>query len=192
MPSYYFERALFVVGDPNAGKSNQLRSMFRDVRLGTGGKIPKGKKLPELYRLSNERCLYLRLTSPHEAKESLGRKRRDSKAPTNFLEKTAETIEGNTPHMGWRWNFAGALQPGARHHMPDVVATCRAFVRYFKPERTRVAFLSPDRHGRCLQETEHMELVDGLWAIPSVEVCWIDARDRTVNGLLLADFFDFS
>ena len=139
MPSYCFERALFVVGDPNSGKSNQLRSMFRDVRLGTGGKIPWGKKLPELYRLSNERCLYLRLTSPHEAKESLGRKRRGSKARTNFLEKTAGIIEGNTPHMGRRWNFAGALQPGTRHHMPDVVATCRAFVRYFEPERTRIA-----------------------------------------------------
>ena len=191
MPSYYFERALFVVGDPNMGKSNQLRSMFRDVRLGTGGIIPKGKKLPELYRLSNERCLYLRLTSPHEAKESIGRKHRGSKAPTSFLEKTARIFEENTPKMGTRWNFAGALQPGARHHMPDVVATCRAFVGYFKPERTRVAFLSPDWQGRCLQDTEQMDLVDRLRMIPSVEVCWIDARDRRVNGLLLADFFDF-
>jgi hypothetical protein len=64
--------------------------------------------------------------------------------------------------------------------------------RYFEPERTRVAFLSPDRRGRLLQETEQMGLVDGLREIPSVEVCWIDARDRTVNGLLLADFFDFT
>ncbi|HEV7676342.1 MAG TPA: hypothetical protein VGQ12_17555 [Candidatus Angelobacter sp.] len=76
--------------------------------------------------------------------------------------------------------------------MPDVVGTCRAFAGYFKPERTRVVFLSPDRHGSCLQKAEHMELVDGLREIRSVEVCWIDARDRTVNGLLLADFFDFS
>jgi hypothetical protein len=53
-------------------------------------------------------------------------------------------------------------------------------------------FLSPDRHGRSLQETEHMGLVDRLREIPSVEVCWIDARNRTVNGLLLADFFDFT
>jgi hypothetical protein len=192
MPSYYFERALFVVGDPNAGKSNQLRSMFRDVRLGTGGIIPRQKKLPELYRLSNERCLYLRLTSPHEAGESIGRKRRGSRGPMNFLEKTAEIIEENTPQMGRRWNFAGALQPAARKNMADAVATCRAFVRYFEPERMRIAFLSPDRHGRCLQETEHMELVDALREIPSVEVCWIDARDRTTNGLLLADFFDFA
>lgn len=192
MPSYHFERALFVVGNPNSGKSNQLRSMFRDVRLGTGGIIPREKKLPEIYRLSNERCLYLRLTSPHEAGESIGRKRRGSKAPTNFLKKTAGIIEENTPQMGRRWNFAGALQPTARKNMPDVVATCRAFVKYFQPERTRIAFLSPDRHGRCLQETEHMELVDGLREIPSVEVCWIDARDRTVNGLLLAECFDFA
>jgi hypothetical protein len=189
MPSYYFERALFVVGEPNSGKSKQLRSMFRDVRLGTGGDIPTGKRLPELYRLSNERCLYLRLTSPHEAGESIGRKRHGRK---NFLIKTVETIEENTPRIGKRWNFAGALQPGARKHMPDVVATCRAFVRHFEPERTRVVFLSPDRHGRFLQETEHRGLVERLRKIPSVEICWIDARDRTVNGLLLADFFDFA
>lgn len=76
--------------------------------------------------------------------------------------------------------------------MPDVVVTCRAFARYFNPERTRVVFLSPDRHGACMQETEHMKLVEGLRRIESVEVCWIDARDRTGNGLLLADFFDFA
>lgn len=76
--------------------------------------------------------------------------------------------------------------------MPGVVATCKEFVRYFNPERTRVAFPSPDRHGTCLQAMKHMEFVDGLRQIPSVEVCWIDARDRTVNGLLLADFFNFN
>lgn len=191
MPLYYFERALFVVGEANSGKSNQLRSMFRDIRLGTAGNIPRERNLQEFYRLSNERCLYLRLTSPHEAKESIGRKR-GRNAPTNFLEKTVEKIEENTPRLGRRWNFAGALQPYSRYHMPDVVGTCRAFARYFNPERTRVVFLSPDRHGACLQETGHMELVDGLRRIESVEVCWIDARDRTANGLLLADFFDFS
>jgi hypothetical protein len=188
MPRYHFERALFVVGEPNSGKSNQLRSMFRDVRLGTRGDIPAGKKLDEVYRLSNERSLYLRLTSPHEAKEYIGRKRRG----TNFIEKTAEIINEHTPQFGTRWNFAGALQPRSRHHMPDLVATCCAFVRYFEPERSRVVFLSPDRHRVSLQADKHLDLVDGLRKIPSVEVCWIDARDRSVNGLLLADFFDFS
>jgi hypothetical protein len=187
MPSYYFERALFVVGEPNSGKSKQLRSMFRDVRFGSGGNIPTGRRLDEVYRLSNERSLYLRLTSPHEAGESLGRRG----PKRNFLEKTAEIIHENTPRFGRRWNFAGALQPRSRRYMPDVLATCRAFVRYFDPERTRVVFLSPDRHGAPLQAAEHMDLVDGLREIRSTEVCWIDARDRTANGLLLADFFDF-
>lgn len=129
----------------------------------------------------------MRLTSPHEAGESLGTRGRKR----SFLKETTEIIEENTPRFGKRWNLAGALQPGAAKHMPDVVATCRAFVRYFEPERTRVVFLSPDRRGRFLQKTAHMGLVDVLLEIPSVEVCWIDARDRTVNGLLLADFFDF-
>jgi len=188
MASYYLERVLFVVGEPNSGKSNQLRSMFRDVRMGTGGNVPTGRRLDQVYRLSNERSLYLRLTSPHEAGESIGKKRRKR----NFLEKTAAIIDANTPRFGRRWNFAGALQPRSGHNMPDVVAACRAFVRHFDPERTRVVFLSPDRHGVSLQAAEHMDLVDGLREIPSTEVCWIDARNRNVNGLLLADFFDFT
>jgi hypothetical protein len=117
MAAYHFGRALFVVGEPNSGKSNQLRSMFRDIRLGTDGNIPRKRKLPDFYRLSNERCLYLRLTSPHEAKESLGRKH-GRNSPTNFLEKTAKKIQENTPRFGRRWNFAGALQPHARLYMP--------------------------------------------------------------------------
>jgi hypothetical protein len=75
--------------------------------------------------------------------------------------------------------------------MPDVDVTVEAFVRRFGPERTRVMFLSPDRHGTSLQDV-HLPLIIGLRSIPSVEVAWIDARDRTPNGLLLADVFDFT
>jgi hypothetical protein len=192
MLSYHVERVLFVVGEPNSGKSTQLRSMFRDVRLGTRGSIPRGGgKIPELYRLSNDRCLYLRLTSPHEMRETIGRKQHGRTAPPNFLEKTAEKITAHTPRLGKRWSFVSALQPNAANNMPNVVEVCRAFARYFNPERIRVVFLSPDRHGAYLQE-EHVSLVLGLQEIPSAEICWIDARDRTANGLLLADFLDFA
>ena len=75
--------------------------------------------------------------------------------------------------------------------MPDAAETVRAFVRRFDPERTRILFLSPDRHGTLLQNG-HSLLVAGLRAIPSVEIAWIDARERTPNGLLIADFFDFT
>jgi hypothetical protein len=107
------------------------------------------------------------------------------------LDKTENKIASNTPRLGKRWNFACALQPNAAGNMPDVVATVRAFVRRFNPERTRLLFLSPDRHGTRLQKA-HLLLVSRLRAIPTVEVAWIDARRRTANGLLIADFFDFA
>src|SRR3981081_2437553 len=135
MSYYHFERALFVVGEPNSGKSKQLRSMFRDVRLGNNGDIPTSAKLREVYRLSNERSLDVRLTSPHESGETLKR----------FLDKTKYQIAKNKSHDE-RWNFACPLQPNRANSMPDVVATIKAFVARFKPERTRVVFLSPDRH----------------------------------------------
>lgn len=190
MTSFYFERALFVVGDPNSGKSTQLRSMFRDVRLGTGGAIPAPGNLPEMYRLSNERGLYLRMTSPHEAGEYIDARSAVDDA-INFLDKTEEKIAANTPHAGRRWNFACPLQPNGVKLMPDVVTTCAAFIRRFHPERTRVVFLSPDWQGTVLQ-AQGVALNPALQSIPSVEVCWIDAQDRTANGLLLADYFDFT
>src|SRR6516165_9486075 len=101
---YHFERALFIVGEPNSGKSTQLRSMFRDFRLGEGN-IPAAANLREMYRLSNERCLYIRLTSPHEVGECI-----DNEVD-NFLDKTEQKIVGNTPMLGRRWNFACPLQP---------------------------------------------------------------------------------
>ena len=61
----YLERALFIVGPQNSGKSVQLRSMFTDVRLGLEGEIPQSRNIRDAYSLSNERRLYVRLTSPH-------------------------------------------------------------------------------------------------------------------------------
>jgi hypothetical protein len=175
---YYLERALFVVGEPNSGKSTQLRSIFRDIRLGTGGKIPRGRrKLPEIYPLSNERCLYLRLTSPHEFGESV----------SGFLDKTEDKIVRNTPRRGRRWVFVSALQAHAAKKMPDVVKTCQSFLARFNPERIRIVFLSPDWHGTNLQ-ADHNQLVGSLQANGRIEICWIDARDRRANGLFLADF----
>jgi hypothetical protein len=62
----YVERALFMVGDPKTGKSTQFRSMFLDWRLGRKGNVPTANRLCESYPLSNDRWLYLNLTSPHE------------------------------------------------------------------------------------------------------------------------------
>ena len=85
------ERILLIAGAQNTGKSVQLRSMFLDPRFGTGGQVPDARNLPNVYALSPFRRLYLRLTSPHEAGESLDR----------FLEKIEEQTDGH-----YRWNVA--------------------------------------------------------------------------------------
>ena len=172
---------MFVVAGRHCGKSTQLRSMFCDVRLGTKGEIPGEKKLRDFHQLTNERFLYLRLSSPHELKES----------PKEFLRKTRDKIEGARAEWGPRWNFACALQADPSHKMPDAIETVKVFVGYFAPERTRVTFLSPDRNDDVLPEDDVLRISRSLRRVPSVEVCWIDARHAIGNGLMLADFFAF-
>jgi hypothetical protein len=173
------ERALFVVAPQDSGKSTQLRSIFLDRRLGTNGQVPLGidkPNLPETYHISNDRRLYLRLTSPHEYGENL----------EEFFEKTRNKM------ISGRWCFACPLQPEAFKRMPDVVKSVRQFARAFEPERIRVIFLSPNRHGVELSYfLPGRDLSDELLRISNVEVGCIDARRREANGLLLADFFDF-
>ena len=174
------ERALFVVAPQDSGKSTTLRSMFLDRRLGAHGVPPLSaaqRNLPVTYYLSNERRLYLRLTSPHEYGETA----------EVFLQKAKKTM-GNG-----RWCYAGPFQPNAFKKMPDVVASVESFIKTFEPERIRVAFLSPNRHGQEIDTfLPGRDLRQELLSIPRVEVMCLDGRQRGKNGLLLADFFDFT
>lgn len=173
----WLERALFVVAPQDSGKSTQLRSMFLDRRFGNGGTVPTSRNLAETYYISNDRRLYLRLTSPHEYGET----------PKEFIEKLRNKMSSG------RWCFAGAFQPDAYNNMPDIVETVQRFVAAFSPERLRVVLLSPNRHGAELTSfLPGRDLSAELFQIPSIEVACIDARQRQSNGLLLADFFDFT
>ncbi|HKW35855.1 MAG TPA: hypothetical protein VJN92_22810 [Candidatus Acidoferrum sp.] len=102
MTMHHLERVLFVVAGRHCGKSTQLRSLFRDVPLGNGGEIPSERKAKDFHRLTNERFLYLRLSSPHELKES----------PKEFLRKTREKVE-DAP-VAWRWGGGGILPARCR------------------------------------------------------------------------------
>jgi len=135
------------------------------------------RRLPEVYWLSNERRLYLRLSSPHESEESV----------KEFIEKTRGKMGAG------RWCFAGPFQPEAFREMPDVVESLHAFMDAFSPERVRVAFLSPNRHRVEVQEfLPGRDLRAELSRLSRVETVCIDGRSRGINGLLLADFFDFT
>ena len=169
------ERILLVAGAQNTGKSVQIRSMFLDPRLGTSGQIPGAPNLPNSYSLSPSRRLYLRLMSPHEAREDLDR----------FLEKIEENTDGH-----YRWNVASAVQIEAGGNMPNISELVTALEERFSPERIRVAILSPDRHGDVLAEAP--ALMQELQGVSSCEAMCIDARSRHRNGLLLADTFDFA
>jgi hypothetical protein len=104
-----------------------------------------------------------------------------------FIEKARDKM------VSGRWCFAGPLQPNAFRKMPDVVQSVRKFTKAFDPERVRIVFLSPTRHGVELGKfVPGRDLSDELLHIDRVEVACVDAHHREANGLFLADFFDFA
>ena len=135
------------------------------------------RNLPETYYISNQRRLHLRLTSPHEYGET----------SKEFIDKARNKMRDG------RWCFAGAFQPDAHNKMPDIVRSVESFTEALNPERVRVVFLSPNRHGvEVCEFLSGRDLSEELLQIDAVEVVCIDARKRESNGLFLADFFDFT
>ena len=179
--SRYVERAMFLLGEQNTGKSTQLRSMFLDQRLGSAGQVPGAHNLANSYALSNERWLYLRLTSPHEAGETMD----------EFLDKChSQMVSGPSPAR--RWNFAGALQVNAANQLSNAPDVIQQFSHRFVPERIRALVLCPDCTGNTMDWNEVQKLTSALRAVPNCEVLTVDATDRYANGLLYTDFFDFT
>jgi hypothetical protein len=179
----HLERVLLVCGNQNAGKTRLLRQMLGDWRLGgegsTRGRI--GSRM-----LSRERCLAMRVSSPHEAKES----------PSEFHAKIEKTLVRARTDLFWRLNYASAVQPRAANKMGGIVDVCKGLRDRFRPERIRVVHLAPDQWGTRESQLTDIE-IDGLRQL-DVEILAIDARRRERiaaepgNIRILADFFDFS
>ena len=178
----YVERALFILGDPDAGKSTQLRSLFLDRRFNKDGAIPEQKKLPETYYISNERRLYLRLSSPHENGES----------STGFLDKCEYKMRPQGGEIR-RWNFLGPLQITSTNSeiIEDGTVVIKAFMDRFKPERVRAVILSPNCSGKFMETRTLKNQLEELHKI-NCEVILTDARESEKNGLIYSDYFDFT
>lgn len=172
-PKRIVERALFVIGDQNTGKSTQLRSLFLDPRLGTQGRIPTWKFPGMYHRLGPGRWLYLRLTSPQEQRETL----------PNFLDNCARRLD---PEKG-RWSVACALQASPTKKTPGAPEVIEAFIQRFAPQRVRAVVLDPDCAGEnrlCVPG-----LMKALRAIPNCEVMRVDATQRHAHGLEYTAYF---
>lgn len=181
----HLERVLLVCGGQNAGKSSRLRSMFADPRFGTRGHIPTHSRVVPV-RLSRERGLVVRFTSPHERGETI----------ETFLGKIDRDLERAWWNFGlWRANFACAIQPNAANKMPDAVATCKAIHDAFWPERIRLVQIHPRQDGSP-GNLLSLAQVDELRNIP-LEVITIDGRrpaekQSDPNAFILSSFFDFT
>jgi hypothetical protein len=180
----HVERMLIVVGDPDAGKSTTLRSMFTDPRFGTKGVVPAtSQRRMRLVSLSRERCLFMRLTSPHETQQNI----------EDFFNRL-DTARRRAGRLGFRrLNIACAMQPRAANAMPDIVAVCQAVRRQVDPERIRVVVIDPRQDGLPGPLLSPQAINDLRKS--GAEVLWIDGKHslgQHPNGLLLADFFDFT
>ncbi len=180
----HLERILLVCGEQNAGKSTALRSMYRDLRFGTKGKIPTASILKPIH-FSQERALIIRCTSPHEAEETLD----------EFIGKIDNELERAWSKLDvYRMNYASAVQPNAINNMPDIIETCRAIHDAFWPERIRLVQLHPRQDGTAGQMLSPQQIEKlRKWR---VEVVTIDGSQaingRTFpNAMFLASFFDF-
>ena len=56
----------------------------------------------------------------------------------------------------------------------------------------RTVILSPNRSSIYMPEVDHQHVMKALHALPGVEVMTADATTPTVNGMMYADFFDFT
>jgi hypothetical protein len=89
--------------------------------------------------------------------------------------------------------MACAMQPQAANAMPDILAVCQAMRRQVDPERIRMVVIDPRQDGLPGPQLSRLA-IDGIRR-SGVEVVWLDGNHslgRHPNGLLLADFFDFT
>lgn len=177
----YVERALFLIGDPDSGKSTQMRSAFLDWRLGRKSTIPNQNNISRVCQISNERWLYFRLSSPHETKEDIN----------EFFEKFEKEMKKRKLNS-MRWNFASALQITPRNKVQLPIDQIIAkFNTRFSPERMRAIILSPNRKNAVLPTHTIKNIIGSLWSV-DCEVLVVDATDREANGFIISDYFDFT
>lgn len=161
------EQVLLVAGHPNAGKSYQLRGVFRDPRLG-GRRLQPPRPPRHYYQVAPGRYVHVRLSSPHESKWTL-----------KVLLERIRTITDRFPNANWLIGMATHISGNARMpvELGEVVSAVRESLH---PGRIRVVVLSPDRLGHHVGKGA-VAILDNL---DGCDVHYIDARED--RGLQIA------
>jgi hypothetical protein len=178
----HLERVLFVCGSQNAGKSRLLRNMFHDPRFRSGRPIHYKGPVAQI-ALSQARRLFIKLSSPHERGETI-----------SDLFSLLDGELRKAWRYGWRMNFACAVQPDDTGITPDIVKICEQLDARFLPERIRIAQINPRQdNSDASQDLLNRGQINRLWRI-NAEIMSIDGRraGQPTNGMMLADYFDFT
>lgn len=88
------------------------------------------------------------------------------------------------------------LHPYPPKNMPTAASAIQHFIKNFDPEWVRAMLLWPS-HYRDDDDIFGSDVVEGLLGVleridKRVETMCVDGRQRGRNGLVLADFFDFT
>lgn len=181
---FRFERALIVLGEGGAGKSFQIRHMYRDVRMGNDeNPLPRNVRRVKVVKLSHDRRLYVRIQSPQEAM---------NETVQGFYRKIDEAIRIHGPDK--RWSMVCAMRIKPHRLKVSGLKLTQKFINRYSPERVRVALLHPRYDSEFLEDQDLTAYIDEIRALTGhgliVEPMIVDARHE--NGMLLPDFFDFT
>ena len=169
--SHLIERILLVAGESNAGKSHQLRDMFRDQRLG-GRPLPPQGRPRAYYEITTGRYAHMRISSPHETQGTLD----------DYWSRVEKATTARFPDVNWLVAFSTRIREQGRgtQYVPALDEVIPAVQRRLDPECIIVVALSPDYLGR---EIGGM-LMQRVEALPTHEVVYRDAGYD--QGLYLA------
>ncbi|AZZ36403.1 hypothetical protein CIK05_06225 [Bdellovibrio sp. qaytius] len=195
----YIERALFIVGVQNSGKTtlinNAIDSVPHWLKIGT----PRPKKIKNKkynlggsYIISSDRKLYVRTSSFHES----------GRNTAYFLKSMKDKTKTG------RWNVICPMQPEATYtkegnvKMAEPAEAIKKFIERFNPEHIRVYLL--DLRFDKIEKTKKRKSVvvindkdirkhiSKLQKIKNVECTYLNVKNENKNNHTITDFFNFS
>ena len=185
----FIDTLVIVLGDQNAGKSNQIRTIFEEYELGSGlGGYPTSSNIKSRYLVGRDVELYVRLSSWHEKGQDYTRLKSDLTSHHRCAERRYKAIiplqiSATVPTDDGQKGLAGG---------EDLVIK---ILKDFDVRRSFVVWLNPDVSRRKPFEISP-KMAKFMSKRPSLSVLAIDSlalrpsaapTTNSINSRLLAD-----